>query len=161
MNFIKSVVHFLASIVYILIIVYAAVFTPMLFGYKNLTVMDDNLTISKGSLIYYKSVSSIGELYNDDIIVFTHDGKDIIRKILSIKAGVIQTESIYSDKTDTYEVRYETVKGRVASTYIPFVGYFIHFVKNNTTLAIVVSVTIIVIDFILSNSIPKKNKDFQ
>ena len=53
MNFIKSAVHFLASIVYILIIVYVAVFVPMLFGYKNLTVMDDNLTITKGSLLHY------------------------------------------------------------------------------------------------------------
>lgn len=161
MNFIKSVVHFSASIVYILIIVYVAVFVPMLFGYKNLTVMDDNLTITKGSLIYYKSVSSIGELYNDDLIVFTSDGEYVIQRILNIKSGVIQTESIYNDKTETYEVKYENIKGRVASTYIPFIGYFIHFMKNNTTLSIVVSITIIVIDFILSNSISKKNKDLQ
>ena len=58
MGIIKKIIHFFANIAYILIILYAIVCIPILFGKNPVVVLSGSMepTYKIGSIIYYEKV---------------------------------------------------------------------------------------------------------
>ena len=83
MGLIRKLVHILAVISYVLIIVYAIVCIPMIFGHHPVVVLSGSMkpTYKVGSVIYYKKVSQ-KELKVGDYLLGSdnkyHKIKDII-----------------------------------------------------------------------------------
>ena len=71
MAIVKRFVHVIAQIIYVLIVIYALVCAPMIFGYKPLVVLSGSMepSFSTGSVVYYTKVST-SDLKAGDIITF-------------------------------------------------------------------------------------------
>ena len=153
MGVIKKIVHLLAIISYILIIVYAIVCIPMIFGKHPVVVLSGSMepTYKVGSVIYYKKVSE-KELKEEDVITFNIDNKTISHRIVSIDKGLIETKGDANNTSDIHKIRYENIKGKEGNISIPYVGYYIKIVNDNLTLVVIVTVIILVSEFLFSNT---------
>lgn len=153
MELIKKIVHFLSSIVYLLIGVYVIVCVPILFSYKPLVVLSGSMepTLKVGSIIYYKEVAE-NELKEGDIITFkTENGEYISHRINSIDDGQYETKGDANNSADPVKITYQNILGEVMNVYIPYLGYYVQFINNNQILSIVVALIILILEFILSN----------
>lgn len=153
MGILKKMVHFLSIITYILIIVYAIVCIPIIFGYHPVVVLSGSMepTYKTGSVIYYKKVD-YSELKKDDVITYElSNGKLVTHRIVNIDNELIETKGDANEVSDINKVRYENVKGKVAKKSIPYIGYYIRVVNENLTIVVVTAVLILVSEFLLSN----------
>ena len=151
MEFIKKLVHILSIICYVLIIVYALVCIPNLFGYKPLVVLSGSMepTIKEGSVLYYKSVDE-NELKVGDIITFELNGEYISHRINGIENNLYETKGDANDVADPVKISYNEIKGKDSSFTISYIGNYIKFVNSNLYLIGVV-VIILVLEFLFSN----------
>ena len=163
MGVVKKIVHILAIISYILIIVYAIVCIPMIFGKHPVVVLSGSMepTYKVGSVIYYKKVSE-KELKEGDVITFNvNNNKMVSHRIVNIDNGLIETKGDANNVSDVNKIRYENVRGKVGKLSIPYVGYYIKMVNDNLTLVVIAAVIILVSEFLISNTeafdIHKKN----
>lgn len=152
MNLFKKIVHWLCNICYLLIIAYAIVELPMLFGYKPLVVLSGSMEPSYkvGSVLYYKSVEEKNLKVGDVITFELDDGTFVTHRINRIVNGEYETKGDANNTPDLFKVKYENIKGKVAKINILFVGYFIRFINTNLYLVGVV-VIILLSEFLLSN----------
>lgn len=163
MGVIKKIVHLLAIISYALIIIYAIVCIPMIFGHHPVVVLSGSMepTYKVGSVIYYKKVSE-KELKDGDVITFNaNNNKMVSHRIDNIDNGLIETKGDANNVSDVNKIRYENVRGKVGKLSIPYVGYYIKMVNDNLTLVVIAAVIILVSEFLISNveafDINKKN----
>jgi len=163
MGVIKKIVHLLAIISYALIIIYAIVCIPMIFGHHPVVVLSGSMepTYKVGSVIYYKKVSE-KELKKGDVITFNaNNNKMVSHRIVSIDNGLIETKGDANNVSDVNKIRYGNVRGKVGKISIPYVGYYIKLVNDNLTLVVIAAVIILVSEFLISNTeafdINKKN----
>lgn len=152
MNFLKKIVHWLSNICYLLIIAYAIIELPMLFGYKPLVVLSGSMEPSYkvGSVLYYKSVEEKNLRVGDVITFELEDGTFVTHRINRIVNGEYETKGDANNTPDLFKVKYENVKGKVANINIIFVGYFIKFINTHLYLVGVVAI-ILLSEFLLSN----------
>ena len=164
MDIIRKIVHILANIIYILITVYLVICIPMIFGHTPVVVLSGSMepTYKVGSIIYYKKISE-KELKEEDVITFNIDNKTISHRIVSIDNGLIETKGDANNTSDVHKIRYENIKGKVGNISIPYVGYYIKIVNDNLTLVVIVTVIILVSEFLFSNTedlnINKRSKE--
>ena len=153
MDIIRKIVHILANIIYVLITVYLVVCIPMIFGHTPVVVLSGSMepTYKVGSVIYYKKISE-KELKEEDVITFNVDNKTISHRIVSIDNGLIETKGDANNTSDVHKIRYENIKGKVGNISIPYVGYYIKIVNDNLTLVVIVTVIILVSEFLFSNT---------
>ena len=153
MDIIRKIVHILANIIYVLITVYLVVCIPMIFGHTPVVVLSGSMepTYKVGSVIYYKKISE-KELKEEDVITFNVDNKTISHRIASIDNGLIETKGDANNTSDVHKIRYENIKGKVGNISIPYVGYYIKIVNDNLTLVVIVTVIILVSEFLFSNT---------
>ena len=104
---IRKSIHILAVISYVLIIVYAIVCIPMIFGHHRIANIDN---------------------------------------------GFIETKGDANKVSDVNKIRYENVRGKVGKLSIPYVGYYIKTVNDNLTLVVIVTIIILVSEFLISNT---------
>lgn len=153
MGVVKKVVHILSIISYILVLVYAAVCIPLIFGYHPVVVLSGSMepNYKVGSVIYYKKAAE-EELKVGDVITFTMNDKYISHRIASIENGEFETKGDANNVSDVNKVRYEDIKGKVADKSIPYVGYYVRFINENLIIAVVLIVIILVSEFLFSNA---------
>ena len=154
MGLIRKLVHILAVISYVLIIVYAIVCIPMIFGHHPVVVLSGSMkpTYKVGSVIYYKKVSQ-KELKVGDVITFNvNNNKMVSHRIANIDNGFIETKGDANKVSDVNKIRYENVRGKVGKLSIPYVGYYIKTVNDNLTLVVIVTIIILVSEFLISNT---------
>ena len=152
MVIIKRIVHILALVTYFLIAVYALCSIPMLFGKNPLVVLSGSMEPSykKGSILYYEEVTQ-NELKVGDVITYTtNDGSFVSHRIMKIEDELYETKGDANSVSDPKRVSFHQIKGRVMNVTIPYLGYYVGFVGDNTYL-IVVAVTILVSEFLLCN----------
>ncbi|MBR1936171.1 MAG: signal peptidase I [Bacilli bacterium] len=163
MEIIKKIIHFLSNIIYILITLYVIICLPMLFNYKPLVVLSGSMepTLPTGSVIYYHPVEE-SDLKVGDIVTFKlKDNKTLVsHRITSINNGIIQTKGDANNSVDSLDLTYSSIMGVDSNIYIPYVGYFIQFVNEHLYLVAIV-VTILVLEFLLSNIIDDKKGDIK
>ncbi len=125
----------------------------MIFGHTPVVVLSGSMepTYKVGSVIYYKKVSE-KELKEEDVITFNIDNKTISHRIVSIDNGLIETKGDANNTSDIHKIRYENIKGKVGNISIPYVGYYIKMVNDNLTLVVIVTVIILVSEFLFSNT---------
>ncbi len=151
---IRKLIHILAVISYVLIIVYAIVCIPMIFGHHPVVVLSGSMkpTYKVGSVIYYKKVSQ-KELKVGDVITFNaNNNKMVSHRIANIDNGFIETKGDANKVSDVNKIRYENVRGKVGKLSIPYVGYYIKTVNDNLTLVVIVTIIILVSEFLISNT---------
>ena len=133
MGILKKIIHVLSIITYALIIVYAIVCIPMIFGYHPVVVLSGSMepTYKIGSIIYYKSVS-LEDLKEEDVITYVvKSGEFVSHRIVSIDGELIETKGDANAVSDANKVHYENVKGKVAETSLPYIGNYIKIVNEN------------------------------
>lgn len=150
---IKKIVHVLALILYVMIGVYTIVCIPILARYHPLVVLSGSMepTYKVGSILYYKE--TLGKnLKEGDVITYISDnGSFISHRIVSIKDDLITTKGDANNVVDAVKTPISNVKGKVAKLNLPFMGYYIQAVNNHLTIVIIVSIIILVSEFLLSN----------
>lgn len=153
MGIIRKIVHILSNIIYVLITVYLVICIPMIFGHTPVVVLSGSMepTYKVGSVIYYKKVSE-KELKEEDVITFNVDNKTISHRIVSIDNGLIETKGDANNTSDVHKIRYKNIKGKVGNISIPYIGYYIKIVNDNLTLVVIVTVIILVSEFLFSNT---------
>ena len=154
MDLIRKLIHMLAIISYVLIIVYAIVCIPMIFGRHPVVVLSGSMkpTYKVGSVIYYKKVPQ-RELKVGDVITFNaNNNKMVSHRIANIDNGFIETKGDANNVSDVNKIRYENVRGKVGKSTIPYVGYYIKAVNDNLTIVVIAAVIILVSEFLISNT---------
>ena len=151
MRIIKGIVHFLSIVAYIFIVLYGILCIPMLFGYKPLVVLSGSMepTLKVGDIIYYSKIEET-KLKASDIIVFRYNDSYISHRIYSISNGLYETKGDANKIVDARKINYSNIEGKVASVTIPYVGYYVKFVGDNTYLTVIV-VVILVSEFLFHN----------
>ena len=153
MGIIKKIVHILAVISYVLIIAYAIVCIPMIFGNHPVVVLSGSMepTYKVGSIIYYKKIPE-KELNEGDVITFiTSNNKMVSHRIVNIDNGLIETKGDANNISDVNKIRYENIIGKVNKFNIPYVGYYIKKVNDHLTLFVIADVIILVSEFLINN----------
>ena len=162
---IKTFVHIIAIILYVFIGAYAIVCAPLLARYHPLVVLSGSMepTYKKGSILYYK-VELGKNLKEGDVITYTAENNNYIsHRIVGIENDEVTTKGDANKVADIKPVSFDNIKGKVARISIPYIGYYIQFVNNHLTVIIIVSVIILVSEFLLSNAETfgiKKKKSF-
>lgn len=153
MAIIKKMIHLLASITYLFITIYVLICIPIVFGHKPLVVLTGSMEpkYKVGSIIYYKKVPP-QELKEGDVISYVINNKMVSHRIVSIENGLIETKGDANNASDVNKIRFDNVKGKVANISIPYVGYYIRFVNENLIPVVIVTVIILVSEFLLSNT---------
>lgn len=152
MGIIKKIVHILSTIVYVAITAYALTCIPILFKYYPLVVLSGSMEpkYKVGSIIYYKEVDC-NTLKENDVITFTQGGKFVSHRIVSINEDLVETKGDANNTPDALKVNFKDIKGKVANVCIPYAGYYVKFVNENTTIIIILAVIILVSEFLFSN----------
>ena len=152
MGIIRKIVHILANFIYVLITVYLVICIPMIFGHTPVVVLSGSMepTYKVGSVIYYKKISE-KELKKEDVITFNVNDKTVSHRIVSIDNGLIETKGDANNTSDVHKIRYKNIKGKVGNISIPYIGYYIKIVNDNLTLVVIVTVIILVSEFLFSN----------
>ena len=152
MGLIRKLIHILAVISYVLIIVYAVVCIPMIFGYHPVVVLSGSMnpTYKVGSVIYYKKVSQ-KELKVGDVITFNANNKMVSHRIANIDNGFIETKGDANKVSDVSKICYENVRGKVGRISLPYVGYCIKTINDNLVVVVIVAVIILLSEFLISN----------
>ncbi len=153
-SILKIFVHLIAIILYVFIGAYAIVCVPLLARYHPLVVLSGSMepTYKKGSVLYYKTETG-KNLKEGDVITYTSEnGNYISHRIVGIENDTVTTKGDANKIADNYPIPFENIKGKVARISIPYIGYYIQFVNNHLTVIIIVSVIILVSEFLLSNA---------
>lgn len=162
MNFIKSIIHILSWICYVLIIVYCLICLPYLFKYKPLVVLSGSMepTYKVNSIIYYHPVEP-ASLKKGDVITFRYDNEDYItHRIENIENDEITTKGDANDTPDIRTITYNNIEGKVADINIPYLGAYVVFI-NNHLYVLGIMVVILILEFIFNNFYHAKDKENQ
>ena len=153
-SFLKNTIHILAIILYFFIGAYAFVCIPMLARYHPLVVLSGSMepTYKKGSVLYYKMELGKNLKEGDVITYLSENGDYISHRIVSIEDEEVSTKGDANKAVDVNKVPFDNIKGKVAKISIPYIGYYIQFVNNRLTVFIIVSIIILVSEFLVSNA---------
>lgn len=159
MGIIKKITHISSLIIEFLIIIYAIICTPLLFGYHPLVVLSGSMkpTYQIGSIVYYKKIS-IQDLKAGDIITFDIDGKTISHRITKIENKQIETKGDANEIPDGDQITEENIRGKATPWSLPYVGTFVRSINAHLLSTILTAVSILVLDFLFSNIEFNKNK---
>jgi len=158
MKILKEIIHILSSICYVLIIIYALVCIPYLFGYKPLVVLTGSMepTYKVGSIIYYKHVPE-NQLKEGDAITFKMNSYVVSHRINKIDNGLYETKGDANNSVDAKRITYNDILGKDLDFNIPYLGYYVKLFKDNMYLLVIIS-CILLCEFIV-NSICDKKKN--
>jgi signal peptidase len=153
MGFIKSIVGFLADICYLLIIAYVLVCAPMVFRFKPMVVLSGSMepTFKVGSVIYTRDCRKEDIAVGDIVTFKLNDDTYVSHRVHSIdENGLYETKGDANDSPDPKKLSYDDIVGKDMNIMIPYIGYYIQYVRNHMYLTIVV-IVILVLEFLLSN----------
>jgi len=150
MAVLKKIINILSNIGFILLLVYALVASPIIFGYHPVVILTGSMgpKYNTGTVVYYYEVAE-EELQEGDFIAFKNrNDKIITHRINSIENGEYTTKGDANETVDTYKISFDSILGKVANVKIPIIGYYIWFV-NQHLYVIAMIILLIFIDFIL------------
>lgn len=138
--------NFLLHILYILILIYLAIFIPTFWGHKPLVVISGSMepTLTVGGLLYYEKID-IDDFEKGDILVFETKEHIISHRIIDRKDEGFITKGDANTSIDSRAVNINQVLGKGTNWSIPYLGYFADFIYRNKYL-LFISVAFISID---------------
>ncbi len=163
-----SVIKLCCDFCFLIVLLYGIICIPLLAEYKMYVVENENNEIhyKKGTVVYYKKAADNG-IYEKDIIVYKPAQEMIFHKVLRVinpsdnknpipeVEGEKKNEYSYEVEVDSYHteypnhVYYSSLLGKVAPIYLPYVGYFVSFIKMNMPLFYII-LGISAVDLIIS-----------
>ena len=109
-------------------------------------------TYKIGSVIYYHKVAE-KDLQENDVITFrTNNNKFVSHRIVKIDNGLYTTKGDANNVVDVNKIRDKSIEGKVSDKSIPYLGYYIQFINNHLTVAMITAIFILVLEFLLSNA---------
>ena len=111
--------------------------TPSVLGNQLMVVLSGSMapTFNTGSMIAVKPIP-FEEIQVEDIITFKDiDGRTVTHRVVEIVEGNLITKGDANDGIDSTPVTSDRVIGKV-QTWIPYIGYFVNFVRSKTGLLI-------------------------
>lgn len=162
MAILKKIVNILSNISFILLILYALVASPLLFGYHPVVILSGSMTPSYkvGDIAYYHQVSE-EELKEGDVIAFKNDSDVVVAHRLNsinTESKTYETKGDANDTPDGEEITYDNILGKIMNIKIPIVGYYIWFV-NKHIYVVGIMIFLIALDFIIDIVDKKKKKN--
>lgn len=151
MGIIKKIVHFMSIIIYILIVVYALIWLPNIFGYKPLVILSGSMrpTYDVGTIIYTKRVER-ENIKKGDIITYVLDNSYVSHRVEDIIDNEYVTKGDANNSVDMLKVKYEKIIGKNYDITIKYLGYYIKFVGEHLYLLTIV-ILILGTEFLLAN----------
>ena len=131
-----SIISILSKIVSFLVIVYVITVLPMLLNYHPLVVLSGSMepTYKVGSLIYYKSRNNYKE---NDPITFSLHNNIVTHRIVKIIDNEYTTKGDANESPDLETITIDNIKGKVCRISIPYIGYYLKYLNDNTYLVII------------------------
>lgn len=132
----KKIISILSKIVSFLVIVYVITVLPMLLNYHPLVVLSGSMepTYKVGSLIYYKSRNNYKE---NDPITFSLHNNIVTHRIVKIIDNEYTTKGDANESPDLETITIDNIKGKVCRISIPYIGYYLKYLNDNTYLVII------------------------
>lgn len=154
MGLIKKLIHITSYIFYILIGIYILVSIPIIFGYKPLVVLSGSMepTFKKGSIIYYQEYTN-QKLKENDIITYKDINNNTVshRIVRILDNGEIVLKGDNNNTEDLNNITKDQIIGIDSNINIILVGYYIYIVNKYLVLSIIITIIVLVSEFILSN----------
>lgn len=140
---IKNIVF---RMVYILILIYLAIFIPSFWGYKPLVVISGSMepTLKVGGLLYYHELE-LNDFDRGDILVYQTKEYIISHRIVDQNKDGFITKGDANGSVDGTLVNNNQVLGKGTNWCIPLIGYYADFIFTHKYL-LFISVAIIAID---------------
>ncbi len=144
----KKIISILSKIVSFLVIVYVITVLPMLLNYHPLVVLSGSMepTYKVGSLIYYKSRNNYKE---NDPITFSLHNNIVTHRIVKIIDNEYTTKGDANESPDLETITIDNIKGKVCRISIPYIGYYLKYLNDNTYLVIIM-LMIISVDILIN-----------
>ncbi len=152
MTILKKTFRWLSYLIILFVLAYFVPFVLIIFNIKPLIVLSGSMspTFNKGDIVYYnKTVTS--EIKIKDIIAFKTGESIVSHRVVGIENECFITKGDANDVADKKTRCSDEIVGKLASFKIPYLGYYINFVNNNILLLGILSIFILMIDFILAN----------
>jgi len=149
----KKAIHYISFVFYVLIGIYILVSLPILFGYKPLVVLSGSMKpqFQTGSLIYYQDydgqVLKIG-----DIITYKDVNNNIVsHRIVKVNKDNYILRGDNNNTNDLNPVTKDQIIGIDSNVSIRLVGYYVYFVNKYLVSLLIVTIMVLVAEFVLSN----------
>jgi len=139
---IKNIIKIISDACFIVLFFYGVTFIPFLLGYKALAIPAGNTVYSEGTLIYYDKSVKLEQIRVSDRILVKKDKTYIFYTV-----NDVVDDTIYVGDT---EINYKDVHGKIAPVSVPYFGYFVRFMNNNSKVFYLL-IAIVVADIILGN----------
>lgn len=165
MGIIKKLVNTLSWVVYVAVAVFIITVIPIIFGYKPLVVLSGSMepNYSIGSILYYKQVEFDDIQVGDAITFQMSGGTDLVTHRVTVKNEMSQTfvtKGDANEEEDSGEVAYSQVLGKVSNYNLPYLGYYVSYLKDKIVIFICASILLlnIALGFFESDGSKKENR---
>ena len=150
--------NFVLYILYIIILIYLALFIPTFWGHKPLVLISGSMepTLTVGGLLYYEKIE-IEDFKKGDIVVFETKEHIISHRIIDKKDGKFITKGDANNTIDNYNIKNSQILGKGTDWSIPYIGYFADYIYTHKYL-LFISVAFISIDLFADWYINVKKK---
>ena len=140
--------NFFLHILYVLILIYLAIFIPTFWGHKPLVVISGSMEpiLKVGGLLYYEEIP-LDKFEKGDILVFQTKEHIVSHRIIDKKNDNFITKGDANKSIDSKQVKKEQILGRGTNWSIPYLGYFADFIYTNKYI-LFISVSFISIDLL-------------
>ncbi len=146
----KRIFRFLSTVIYALTLIYILIYAPRLFGYRENIILNDDVEslYSKYTIVFYHKAYKNNIDVNDLVTYQIND---------EILCGKVQSVSNDEYRISGNNVKYDNILGKNSNIIVHF-GKFIIFVRENSILAIIIALSCVMIDIILSIKCCDKKK---
>lgn len=143
---ILKIKNIIFRIVYILILIYLAIFIPSFWGHKPLVVISGSMepTLKVGGLLYYHELD-LSDFDRGDILVYQTKDHIISHRIVDQTEEGFVTKGDANSSVDGSLVNNSQVLGKGTNWCIPLLGYYADFIYTHKYI-LFIAVAIIVID---------------
>lgn len=122
----------------ILVVPYILVCLPMFWNHIPFEVTFESMspTYKKDELVYYMHVKSTS-IKPGDLIIYDDDEYEhgrIFHRVTELVDEGYKTKGDGNLQPDNYIVKYADVVGKVQDKHIPYIGFYIKFIKDNSVI---------------------------
>jgi signal peptidase I len=139
------------KIIYILVIIYLAIFIPNVWGEKPLVIVSGSMEpiLKVGGILYYKSIP-LNSFKEGDILVYNIPEHIVSHRVIYHNDDFFITKGDVNNAYD--EIVYNNqIMGKSNNWSIPFLGYYASFISNNKYL-LVISLVLVLIDIVANKN---------
>ncbi|MGL4606492.1 MAG: signal peptidase I [Eubacteriaceae bacterium] len=147
---IKKLVGFLSGLIYIAVVLFLLVLSPLLMGWHPVVVLSPSMepTLPVGTVTYYEKVKAFEDLKQGDIITFGSNGEEgtfITHRIVKVdnESKSFVTKGDGNGSPDPQPISMDMVQGKIVNFKIPWIGFTMMWVKNPLVIALLVGVILL------------------